>query len=302
MNWEIYIRGFRSFLELEKSLSANTVSAYLHDIRLLLGFLTENNYEQITPEKIELKHLEEFSGWLGSKGSRATSQSRTISGIRAFYKYLLIEDLIQHDPTELLETPKPSRLLPDVLSQIEIQQMIGAIDLSKPEGTRNLAIIETIYGCGLRVSELTSLKISDLHFDIGFIRVTGKGSKQRWIPIGDRAIKQVNIYLQNIRPHLIIKKGNEDILFLNNRGGKLSRVMIFYLIKNFAEKAGIHKNISPHTLRHSFATHLVENGANLRAVQEMLGHASITTTEIYTHLDTQYLKDTIEKFHPLSRW
>ncbi|MBE0637901.1 MAG: site-specific tyrosine recombinase XerD [Bacteroidales bacterium] len=301
MNWEIYIRGFKSFLQLEKSLSANTVEAYMHDIRLLVRYLEENNHQSVSPETLELKHLEEFVGWLGESGGRASSQSRTISGIRAFYKYLMIEDLVNTDPTELLETPRLSRHLPDTLSQEEIKKMINAIDLSKPEGSRNLAIIETLYGCGLRVSECTALKISDLYFDLGFVRVLGKGSKQRWIPIGDLAIKQINNYIKNIRPHIEIKKGHEDIVFLNKRGASLSRVMVFYIIKDLAERAGIHKTISPHTLRHSFATHLVENGANLRAVQEMLGHVSITTTEIYTHLDTRLLKETIEKYHPLSR-
>lgn len=300
MNWEIYIRGFKSFLQLEKSLSANTVEAYLHDIHLLVGFLEEHDH-LVTPESLKLKHLKEFVASLGESGISPATQSRTISGIRAFYKYLMIEDLVNIDPTELLETPQLSRTLPDTLSQEEIKKMINAIDLSKPEGSRNLAIIETLYGCGLRVSELTSLKISDLYFDLGFVRVVGKGSKQRWIPIGDQAMKQISNYLQNIRPHVEVKKGNEDIVFLNRRGARLSRVMIFIFIKELAERAGIHKSISPHTFRHSFATHLVENGANLRAVQEMLGHVSITTTEIYTHLDTRLLRETIEKYHPLSR-
>lgn len=302
MNWEIYIRGFKSFLQLEKSLAANTVEAYLHDMHLLVRYLEDNDLQQITPENLELKHLGDFVGWLGESGCSPATQSRAVSGIRAFYKYLLLEDIINTDPTELLETPRLARHLPDTLSQKEIVQLIAAIDLSKPEGTRNLAIIETLYGCGLRVSELTNLKISDLYFDLGFIRVLGKGSKQRWVPIGDQAMKKINLYLNSDRLHIDIKKGNEDIVFLNKRGAKLSRVMVFYIIKSLAESAGIRKNISPHTLRHSFATHLVENGANLRAVQEMLGHASITTTEIYTHLDTRMLKETIEKYHPLSKF
>ncbi len=302
MNWEIYIKGFKSFLQLEKSLSPNTVEAYLHDVNLLVNYLAESDYGNIAPEKLELNHLQEFLRWLGEAGTLPATQSRVISGIRAFYKYLLMEDIINSDPTELIETPKLARYLPDTLSQDEVLKMIEAIDLSRPAGTRNLAIIETLYGCGLRVSELTSLKISDLYFDLGFVRVLGKGSKQRWVPIGNQAMKQITLYLQTDRKQVFIKKGNEDIVFLSNRGAKLSRVMVFYVIKSLAISAGIQKSISPHTLRHSFATHLVENGANLRAVQDMLGHASITTTEIYTHLDSRILKETIEKYHPLGRF
>jgi integrase/recombinase XerD len=301
MNWEIYIKGFKSFLQLEKSLSDNTVEAYLRDLNTLVQYLEANNLTRKTPEQLDHKCLEDFLQNLNLAGLSAATQSRMLSGIRAFYKYLLIEDLVEDDPSALLEAPRMARNLPDTLSKEEVELMIAAVDLSKPEGTRNRAIIETLYGCGLRVSELTGLNISSLHFDIGLIRITGKGNKQRWVPIGGQAISQINIYLENIRPHLDIKKGNEDIVFLNRRGAKLTRVMVFYIIKDLAAKAGIRKKISPHTLRHSFATHLVENGANLRAVQEMLGHVSITTTEIYTHLDTRILRETIEKYHPLSK-
>jgi len=298
MNWEIYIKGFRAFLQLEKSLSANSVEAYQRDITKLSQFLSLKHHASISPEKLDLTILREFLDYLNQLGISATSQARIISGIRAFYKYLLMEDLIDKDPTELLDSPKTGRHLPDTLDLKDIENMIAAIDLSKPEGARNLAIIETLYGCGLRVSELTNLKISNLNFDIEFIKVTGKGNKERWVPVGGQAIKQVENYLQYIRPHIEIKKGNEDFVFLNRRGAKLTRVMVFYIIKELAAKAGINKSISPHTLRHSFATHLVEGGADLRAVQEMLGHESITTTEIYTHLDRRILRETIEKYHP----
>mgnify|MGYP000880650700 CR=1 FL=1 len=301
MNWEIYIRGFKSFLQLEKSVSANTIEAYMADINHLVNYLSENGFENLSPEKLRLKHLETFVASLGEKGFSKASQARTISGIKAFYKYLLVEDIIQDNPTELLESPRLSRTLPDTLSQEEVLEMIASIDLSKPEGTRNLAIIEVLYGCGLRVSELTGLRISDLYFDLGFMRVLGKGNKQRWVPIGEQAMKQTSIYIHNNRSQLLPKKGSEDVVFLNRRGSKLSRVMVFNIIKSLVERAGIHKTISPHTLRHSFATHLVENGANLRAVQEMLGHASITTTEIYTHLNSKMLRETLEKYHPLAR-
>ncbi|HPA12491.1 MAG: site-specific tyrosine recombinase XerD [Bacteroidales bacterium] len=299
MNWEVYIRGFKSFLRLEKSVSPNTIEAYIRDLERLMLFLDEAGYNKLTPEKLTLSHFEEFIGWLGKKGYNASTQSRTISGIRTFYKYLMIEDIIENNPTELIERPRLVRQLPDTLSQKEIQNMIEAIDLSKPEGTRNLAIIEMLYGCGLRVSELTNLKLSDLYFDLGFIRVLGKGKKQRWVPIGDHAVKQAMIYIENWRSLTLPKKGSEDIVFLNRRGEKMSRVMIFYILKDLAQRAGIRKTISPHTLRHSFASHLVENGAGIRAVQDMLGHSSITTTEIYTHLNIKMLRETLDKYHPL---
>jgi len=301
MNWEIHIKGFKSYLQLEKSLSGNSVEAYVRDITKLQQYI-EMKFEKVpSPEKLESKTLWEFIAWINEIGMSAKSQARIVSGIRAFYKYLLIEDIIDDDRTLLLFAPRTERNLPDTLSNLEIVKMIEAIDMSKSEGSRNRAIIETLYGCGLRVSELINLKISNLHFDLGFVKITGKGNKQRWVPVGSQAMSQINTYLSHIRVHLDIKKGNEDYVFLNRNGKKLTRVMIFYIVKNLAEKAGIEKNISPHTLRHSFATHLVEGGADLRAVQDMLGHESITTTEIYTHLDRKYLKETIERYHPLGK-
>jgi integrase/recombinase XerD len=297
MNWEIYLKGFKAFLQLEKSLSPNSVEAYLRDVTKLKEYL-EINGQNLSPEQIDLKLLETFVRWIAEIGFSATSQSRIISGIRAFYKYLLIEDILNKNPAELLEAPRTARILPDTLNQGDVIKLIEANDLSKPEGERNKAIIETLYGCGLRVSELVNLRISNLHFDIGFIKILGKGSKERWVPVGAMAMNQINTYLNFVRDQQEVKKGNEDIVFLNRRGSKLSRVMIFNVVKQLAKTAGIQKTISPHTLRHSFATHLVEGGADLRAVQEMLGHESITTTEIYTHLDRRFLRETIEKYHP----
>jgi integrase/recombinase XerD len=301
MNWDIYTKGFVSFLRLEKTLSENSVMAYKRDIEKLRQYLLITNKTDIPPENIDLKNLQEFIWWLSDMGMGATSQTRIISGIRAFYKYLLLEDIIDIDPSQLLDLPKTSRKLPDTLSVAEIERIIETIDLSKKEGERNRAIIEMLYGCGLRVSELTDLKISNLYFDTDFIRVTGKGKKERLVPIGDMAKRRLQIYLEFVRPQRKAQKADEDIVFLNNRGGKLSRVMIFYIVKQLCENAGIKKTISPHTFRHSFATHLIEGGADLRAVQDLLGHASITTTEIYTHLDRSYLRETLEKYHPLGR-
>ena len=297
MIWENYIKSFENYLRLEKSLSENSINAYLHDINKLTQY---HEIKEITikPEDIKLSDLQGFLVWINELGINATSQARIISGIKAFYKFLIIEDRIELNPTELLEAPKTTRKLPDTLSTTEIDSIINAIDLSKPEGTRNKAIIETLYGCGLRVSELINLKITNLHFNDGFIKITGKGDKERLVPIGFSAIKNISIYLENIRNKMSIKKESEDILFLNRRGSKLTRVMIFTIVKDLAAKAGIRKDVSPHTFRHSFATHLMEGGANLRAVQEMLGHESITTTEIYTHLDRQFLRETIIQFHP----
>lgn len=295
--WEPYKKGFKAYLELEKSLSPNSVEAYLRDIEHLTTYLQEKG-TLLNPSAIKLKDLQHFVKWIAELGMTATSQARIISGLRAFYKYCTLEDISKTDPTILLEVPKLKRALPDVLSFDEIESIIEQIDLSKPEGGRNKAILETMYSCGLRVSEVVNLKISQLYLDLGFIRVLGKGDKERLIPIGSSAIKYISIYKNDIRVHLTPKKGNEDVLFLNNRGSKLSRVMIFYIIKDLALKAGIKKTVSPHTFRHSFATHLVEGGADLRAVQEMLGHASITTTEIYTHLDREFLRKTLEQFHP----
>jgi integrase/recombinase XerD len=298
--WESYIKGFKSFLKLERSLSPNSIEAYVRDVGKLVQFLDYYNL-QISPENVELKHLQDFLKWVNELGMSARSQARMISGIKTFYKYLLLEDVLKSSPAELLESPKVGRKLPDTLSTIEIDRIIEAIDLSKPEGGRNRAILETLYGCGLRVTELTELKISGIFFNEGFLKVIGKGNKERLVPLGSSAQKQILIYMREIRNHLSIGKGHEDILFLNKFGRKLSRVMIFYIIKDLAQKAGIRKTISPHTFRHSFATHLVEGGADLRAVQEMLGHASITTTEIYTHLDREYLRSNILQFHPRSR-
>ena len=250
------------------------------------------------PATVSLKDLQKFIQFIGELGMTPSSQARIISGIKGFYKYCLIEEIVKSDPTSLLEAPKLKRALPDVLSFDEIAAMIGNIDLSKPEGGRNKAILETMYSCGLRVSEVVNLKISCLYLDVDFIRVIGKGDKERLVPIGNEAIKFINIYKNTIRTHQPLQKGNEDYLFLNKNGRYLSRVMIFYIIKDLAKKAKINKNISPHTFRHSFATHLVEGGADLRAVQEMLGHESITTTEIYTHLDRDFLRSTLQQFHP----
>ena len=297
MNWKIHLKGFKSFLALEKSLSKNSIQAYLRDVEKLMQYF-EIKELNISPQKVTHQHLQEFIKWINEIGLSAGSQARILSGLKAFYKYLILEDIVEDNPTELIESPRIGRKLPDVLSVEEISILIDKVDLSKPEGERNKAILETLYGCGLRVSELNELKISNLFFNEEFIKVIGKGDKERLVPIGKTAIKHINIYLENIRNHQEIKKGDEDILFVNRRGGKLSRVMIFLIIKDLVEKCGIKKKISPHTFRHSFATHLVDGGADLRAVQEMLGHESITTTEIYTHLDRNYLKDAILNHHP----
>ncbi|MBK8496774.1 MAG: site-specific tyrosine recombinase XerD [Chitinophagaceae bacterium] len=295
--WEPYKKGYKAWLQLEKSLAANSVEAYLRDIDKLTDYLQAAK-RMITPQQLELKDLEKFVQWISELGMTVASQSRIISGLRSFYNYCIIEQIVTVNPTALLETPKQERKLPDTLSFEEIESIIAEVDLSKPEGGRNKAILETLYSCGLRVTELVNLRISCLYLDIGFIRVIGKGDKERLVPIGSDAIKFINIYKKDIRVHINIKPGQEDILFLNRRGSKLSRVMIFIMLKDLATKAGITKNISPHTFRHSFATHLVEGGADLRAVQEMLGHESITTTEIYTHLDREYLRNTLHQFHP----
>ncbi|MBO9657683.1 MAG: site-specific tyrosine recombinase XerD [Chitinophagaceae bacterium] len=298
--WDAYKKGFKAYLQLEKSLADNSIEAYLHDIDKLTQFLQETS-SMINPAELDLKQLQQFLKWINELGMTSSSQARIISGIKAFYKYCLLENISRIDPTVLLEAPKLKRTLPDVLSYEEIESIIGRIDLSKPEGGRNKAILETMYSCGLRVSEVVNLKISQLYLDVGFIRVLGKGDKERLVPIGSSAINYLTIYLKHIRVHSQPKPGNEDIVFLNKRGSKLSRVMIFLIIKDLVKKAGISKTVSPHTFRHSFATHLVEGGADLRAVQEMLGHESITTTEIYTHLDREFLKKTLENFHPAFR-
>jgi integrase/recombinase XerD len=295
--WETYKKGYQAYLQLEKSLSDHSVEAYLHDVEKLTEYLLVYN-PALSPAAVTLKDLQSFVKWISELGMTATSQARIISGIRGFYKYCLQEQITTADPSTLLEAPKTRRVLPDILSFEEIENIISQIDQSRPDGGRNKAILETMYSCGLRVSEVVNLKISCLYLDTEFIRVTGKGDKERLIPIGRDAIKYIRIYQNNIRVHQVIQNGFEDFLFLNKRGKNLSRIMIFYIIKDLAKKAQITKNISPHTFRHSFATHLVEGGADLRAVQEMLGHESITTTEIYTHLDRDFLRSTLQQFHP----
>ncbi|WP_028786740.1 site-specific tyrosine recombinase XerD [Terrimonas ferruginea] len=295
--WEAYKKGFKAYLQLEKSLSDNSTEAYLRDIDKLTQYLQEKN-NLLTPAQVLLEDLQQFIHWIAGLGMTASSQARIISGIKAFYRYCAAEEIITADPTTLLATPKLKRTLPDILSFEEIEAMFDQIDLSKPDGTRNKAMLDTMYSCGLRVSEVVNLRISQLYLDVGFIRVIGKGDKERLVPIGDNAIKNIRLYAEHVRVHIPVKPGNEDIVFLNRRGTHLSRVMVFLVIKELAAKAGIQKTVSPHTFRHSFATHLVEGGADLRAVQEMLGHESITTTEIYTHLDREFLKKTLEKYHP----
>lgn len=299
MDWEKTIIQFKSFLKLEKSLSPNSISAYETDIRKLVAFF-EINKQNTSPIQVSFTDLKNFLEWINQFGLNERSQARIISGLKAFFKYLLLENLIEKNPSGLLESPRLGRKLPEVLSIDEIDRIISAIDLSLPEGQRNKAIIETLYSCGLRVSELVNLKISNLYFNDGFIRVTGKGDKERLVPIGQKAIKEIKLYFQdrNMLPN--IDKASENVVFLNRRGKKLSRITIFDFIKKLVVKAQINKNVSPHTFRHSFASHLIEGGADLRAVQDMLGHESITTTEIYTHLDREYLRDAIIRFHPRS--
>ena len=295
MSWKSAILGFKSYLTIERSLSANSVDAYIQDVKKLADFAKE---KQKTELQISKSDLSEFISNISKNGVASRSQSRIISGIKAFYKYLIMEDYITADPTELLESPKIGMKLPDTLSIEEIDSLIAAIDLSKAEGERNRAMLEILYSCGLRVTELIILKLSNISFVEGFIKVVGKGNKERLAPIGNTALKYLNIYINEVRNHQEIQKGHEDIIFLNRRGKQLTRVMIFIIIKQLAEKIGLKKNISPHTFRHSFATHLIQGGADLRAVQEMLGHESITTTEIYTHLDKEYLREAIISFHP----
>lgn len=295
MDWRSSIKGFIAYSRLERGLSNNSLSAYRRDIEKLSEFSTAMKKG---PEDLNLEDFQRFVKWLNELGLAARSQARLISGIKAFYRYLLLEDLLQDDPTELLEAPKIGLKLPEVLSKEEIDRIIAAIDLSKPEGTRNKAIIETLYSCGLRVSELVNLMLSHVYFDDGFLRVIGKGDKERLVPVGDDAMRYIKIYVDQVRVHQNIEAGSEDILFLNRRGRMLTRVMIFNIVKDLCMRAGITKNVSPHTFRHSFATHLVDGGADLRAIQEMLGHESITTTEIYMHLDRDYLRSAIMAYHP----
>lgn len=296
-NWKLYTKNFEAYLKIEKSLSINSVDAYLHDIRLLLQYL-ELEQKELQPNEITLKILENFIAHLYDLGLSDRSQARIISGLKAFYKFLLLEDYIKEDPTVLLEGPKLSKKLPDTLSFEEIEHLINALDLTKPENVRNKAMLETLYSSGLRVTELINLQISHIYTDVGFIRVIGKGNKERLVPIGSDALKHISIYLEHIRRRLPQYPKYSDVLFLNKRGTPISRVMVFLVIKALAEKINLQKNISPHTFRHSFATHLIEGGADLRAVQQMLGHSSITTTEIYTHLDQQYLKESLSLYHP----
>lgn len=299
MEWQESINEFRNYLKLERSFSANSVEAYIQDIEKLSQFFELKNMS-VKPLEVVALHLHDFLEYINELGLSETSQARLISGIKSFYKYLNYADITDKDPTALIEGPKVGRKLPDTLSYPEVELLLNAIDMSTEEGARNRAMLETLYCSGLRVSELVDLKLSNLYFDIGFIRVTGKGNKERLVPIGRDAQKHVNIYLNEIRKFMNIKPGNENYVFLNRRGAKLTRVMIFTIIKKLAIEVGLKKNISPHTFRHSFATHLIEGGADLRAVQEMLGHESITTTEIYTHLDRDYLKQIIRDFHPRS--
>ena len=300
MKWSESIKGYEDYLKLEKSLSPNSVIAYINDVNKFVRFLEDNNYKHITPAKVKLSHLKKFVEWLNERGVSPRTQARSISGLKSFYKYMLIEGQITNDPTALLESPKIGRKLPDILTIEEIDLLIDAIDVSTPEGQRNKAMLETLYSCGLRVSELVNLKITNLFFNEGYVKIEGKAGKERLVPISRRAIDEINTYMGNFRNTLKIQPESENIVFLNRRGNKLSRVMIFTIIKNLAEKVNLKKKISPHTFRHSFATHLINGGADMRAVQEMLGHESILTTEIYIHLNRDYLKDTINLFHPRS--
>ena len=297
MNYTSYIKGFEAWLKLEKSLSPNSIEAYIDDVNKLFAFLETNNL-MLQPAQLQITNLQELLQGIGASGLSSRSQARIISGVKSFFKYLLLENIIQDDPTTLLDSPKLGRKLPDTLCVEEIDKLINAIDLSMPEGERNKALLETLYSSGLRVSELVNLKLSNIFEEIGFLKITGKGNKERLVPIGKTALKQINYYKEKYRNHLMINAGHEDFLFLNRRGRKLTREMIFTIIKTLAVKINLNKKISPHTFRHSFATHLVEGGADLRAVQEMLGHESITTTEIYTHLNRDYLRENILKFHP----
>jgi len=299
VQWASIIKGFQAYLKHERSVSANTSAAYLRDVALLESFL-ESELGGKSLNQVDFSDLKEFIAWIHGRGMSASSQARILSGIKTFFHFLVLEGLLSDNPTTLLESPKLSRKLPDTLSIHEINSLIDALDLSKPEGMRNKAILEMLYGCGLRVSEVVDLKISNLFLDIELVKILGKGNKERLVPIGSEAAKFLQIWLQEVRIHLKIKPGQEDWVFLNNRGSSLSRVMVFLIIKGLATKIGLKKTISPHTFRHSFATHLLEGGADLRAVQEMLGHESITTTEIYTHLDRDYLKSTILQYHPRS--
>jgi integrase/recombinase XerD len=298
MNWPAALHAFKAYLLLERSMSPNTIEAYLNDVGKFVQWL-ELEGRQLSPLSVKPDDLTQFILWANALGLEASTQARLISGLRAFYKYLMVEDLLDDDPSELLESPRMRRKIPEVLSVFEIQKMLDAVDLSDPQGQRNRSILEVLYACGLRVSELVNLRLTQLFLDAGFLKVIGKNNKERLVPIGADAVKFLKIYLEDVRSlQENIKKEAENVVFLNRRGGKMSRVMVFLIVKEMAQRADVHKNISPHTFRHSFATHLVEGGADLKAVQDMLGHESITTTEIYTHLDTEYLKETIYLYHP----
>lgn len=296
-SWNLYCKEFGNYLKLERSLSANSIEAYVHDVNLLKQYVELAKLD-ISPLAISSKNMQGFLQHINDLGMSAHSQARILSGIKGFYKYLLSEELVEKDPTSLIEGPRLGRKLPDTLDYAEIVTLLDAIDLSTPEGGRNRAMLEVLYSSGLRVSELVELKRANIYFDLGFLRVVGKGNKERLVPVGRDAMKYLKIYLEEIRVHIAVQKGFEGYVFLNRRGKKTSRVTVFLMIKSLAAKIGLKKGISPHTFRHSFATHLIEGGADLRAVQEMLGHESITTTEIYTHLDRDYLKQVVKEFHP----
>lgn len=298
MNWPTVLKGFKAYLMLERALSQHTIEAYLSDMSKLEQFIQLSGLE-LQPAQVSTDHLSAFLMWLNELGLGARSQARLLSALKTFYKYLLTENIITTDPTELLDGPRLPRHIPEVLSFEEIQRMLQVIDLSEPHGVRNRAMLETLYACGLRVSELTELRLSHLYLDIGFVKVIGKGDKERIVPIGGDAVKHIRLYLEGVRQTMLnIHKDHANYVFLNRRGKKLSRVMVFLIIKEIAALAGIEKNVSPHTFRHSFATHLIEGGADLKAVQDMLGHESILTTEIYTHLDTEFLRETVLQYHP----
>ena len=301
MDWRSGIKGFGEYLQLERSLSVHSIEAYIRDVGKLKSFI-EEEHPSTGPLNIQYEQIQQFISFIHGLGMGPRSQARILSGIKAFFKFLLVEDLIDVDPAELVEGPKLARKIPDVLSYEEIQSIMEVVDLSEPQGTRNRAILETLYACGLRVSELINLKLNNMHLEAGFLKVHGKNNKERLVPIGGAAIKHIKLYLDHVRRlQKNIKSGEENIVFLNRRGKRLTRVMIFTIVKKMVKKAGIQKTISPHTFRHSFATHLVEGGANLRAVQDMLGHESITTTEIYTHLDRDFLRQTLMQFHPRAK-
>ena len=301
MNWVPVTKGFKAYMQLERGLSQNSIVNYVRDVEKLIAYLDQHGYD-LSVEQVDAQHLKGFVQWINDIGLGASSQARILSGIKTFFKYLLVEDLVTEDPTGILDGPRLQRKIPEVLTYEEIQAMLATIDLSKAHGLRNRAMLETLYACGLRVTELINLRLSNFYKEVGFIKIIGKSNKERIVPIGEEAIKHIGFYINGVRNHQRnIHKDHTNFLFLNRRGKKLSRIMVFNIVKEAAEQAGIQKNVSPHTFRHSFATHLVEGGANLKAVQDMLGHESITTTEIYTHLDTEYLRTTVLSYHPRNK-